>query len=65
MVADSTDPDLCGFVQWRVAFYIAGESGSVLNFFNLLDDFFVWKAESIAKEIQSLFYGIISETFTL
>ena len=33
-----------GFVQWRVAFYVAGEDGSVLNFMSLFDDYLVWKA---------------------
>jgi hypothetical protein len=43
-LADATDPDGVGFVQWRVAFYVAGEDGSVLNFFNLFDDFLVQMA---------------------
>ena len=45
VIADSNDPDGVGFVQWRVAFYVAGEDGSVLNFLSLFDDFLVWKAK--------------------
>ena len=44
VIADSNDPDSVGFVQWRVAFYVAGEDGSVLNFMSLFDDYLVWKA---------------------
>ena len=36
VIADSNDPDSVGFVQWRVAFYVAGEDGSVLNFLSSL-----------------------------
>ena len=42
VVADSNDPDGIGFVQWRVAFYVAGEDGAVLNWLNLFDDFLIW-----------------------
>ena len=42
VVADSNDPDGIGFVQWRVAFYVAGSEGAVLNWLNLFDDFLVW-----------------------
>ena len=44
VIADSNDPDSVGFVQWRVAFYVAGEDGSVLNFLSLFDDYLLWKA---------------------
>ena len=44
MIADSNDPDSVGFVQWRVAFDVAGEHGSVLNWLFLFDDYLVWKA---------------------
>ena len=47
VVADRTDPDEVGFVQWRVAFYVAGD---INNFLLLLDDFFVYKAKAIARE---------------
>ena len=34
--ADSNDPDSVGFVQWRAAWYVAGEDGDcVLNFLAL------------------------------
>ena len=44
MIADNNDPDNVGFVQWRVAFYVAGEDGCVLNFLSLFDDYLAWKA---------------------
>ena len=47
VVADRTDPEDVGFVQWRVAFYLAGDLN---NFLLLLDDFFVYKAKAIARE---------------
>ena len=47
VVADRTDLDDVGFVQWRVAFYVAGD---INNFLLLLDDFFVYKAKAIARE---------------
>ena len=43
VIADSNDPDSVGFVQGRVAFYVAGEDGACLNFLSLWDDFLVWK----------------------
>lgn len=46
-----------GFVQWRVAWYVAGENGaSVLNFLSLWDDFMVWKCKAMAKDIETHFY---------
>ena len=47
VVSDRTDPEDVGFVQWRVAFYLAGDLN---NFLLLLDDFFVYKAKAIARE---------------
>ena len=44
VIADSNDPDQVGFVHWRVAFYVAGEDGSALNFLSLFDDYLSWKA---------------------
>lgn len=52
VIADSNDPENVGFVQWRVAFYVAGEDGSVLNFMSLFDDYLVWKAKAMAKDIE-------------
>ena len=49
-MADSQDPDSVGFIQWRVSWYIAGESGSVFNFFNLFDEFLIWKSKAMAKD---------------
>ena len=47
VVADRADPEDVGFVQWRVAFYVAGDLN---NFLLLLDEFFVFKAKAIARE---------------
>ena len=44
VIADSNNPDNVGFVQWRVAFYVAGEDGSVLHYLSLFDDYLSWKA---------------------
>ena len=48
--ADKTDPDNAGFVQWRVAFYVAGATDALNNFLYLLDDFFVFKERAMARE---------------
>jgi hypothetical protein len=53
VIADSNDPDSVGFVQWRVSFYVAGDDGSVLNFMSLFDDYLVWKAKAMAKDIET------------
>ena len=43
VITDNTDPDDAGFVRWRAAFYVAGQSNDDLhNFFYLLDAFFEW-----------------------
>ena len=55
--ADSNDPDSVGFVQWRVAWYVAGEDGDcVLNFLALWDDFMVSKSKAMAKDIECHFH---------
>ena len=42
-----------GFVQWRVAFYVAGSADvAVDNFFMLLDDFWNFKSKALAKDIE-------------
>ena len=42
-----------GFIQWRVAFYVAGSADvAVENFFMLLDDFFTFKSKALAKDIE-------------
>ena len=40
-------------MQWRVAFYVAGEDGSVLNWLSLFDEYLVWKAKAMAKDIET------------
>ena len=47
IVATDRDPDNVGFVQWRVAFYVAGPESALQNFLFLLDDFFVYLAEKM------------------
>ena len=47
---------MVGFVQWRAAFYVAGEDGAVANFMHLLDDFFVFKAKQAQKEVEIHIY---------
>ena len=40
-------------MQWRVAFYVAGNADvAVENFFMLLDDFFTFKSKALAKDIE-------------
>ena len=39
--------------RWRTAFYVAGESGCVANFFILLDEFLTWKMKAIQKEVEA------------
>ena len=42
-----------GFIQWRSAFYVAGNPDvAVENFFMLLDDFFSFKSKALAKDIE-------------
>ena len=41
-----------GYVQWRVAWYVAGEDGSVANFLSLWDDYLVFKTKAMAKDIE-------------
>ena len=38
------------FVQWRPAFYVAGDQASLKNFFTLLDGWFVYKENQMARE---------------
>ena len=54
--ADSNDPHSVGVVQWRVAWYVAGEDGDcVLNFLAMWDDFMVIKSKATAKDIECHF----------
>ena len=54
--ANSNDPHSVGFVQWRVAWYVAGEDGEcVLNFLALWDDFMVFTSKAMAKRIECHF----------
>ena len=46
IVTDRTDPDGVGFRQWRTAFYCV----DLLNFMLLLDGWFKYKENSIARE---------------
>lgn len=50
VLADAADPENIGFVQWRPAFYVAGEDASALeNFLHLLDGWFGHKATQMAR----------------
>ena len=50
-LTDRSDPHEVGFIQWRVAFYVAGKSDEALkNFLFLLDDFFQMKRDAMARE---------------
>jgi hypothetical protein len=52
VIADSTDPDAVGFVQWRTAWYVAGEDHSAIdNFLGLLNDWLSYKQGQSAKEL--------------
>eukprot|EP00973_Karenia_brevis_P023924 3298936-Karenia_brevis.AAC.1 len=50
VLTDNKDPEEIGFVNWRVAFYVAGMDDALNNFFYLLDDFFVFKHKALGKE---------------
>ena len=51
ILTNTEDPDNVGcFVQWRVAFYVAGADGSLKNFMLLIDDFFKFKEQQMARE---------------
>ena len=51
VIADSSDPDAVGYVQWRTAWYVAGEDHSAIdNFLGLLNDWLNYKREQSAKE---------------
>ena len=50
VIADHADPDGVGFIQWRLAVYVAGDDKALNNFLFLLDDFFMHKNEAIARE---------------
>ena len=47
VVSDRADPEDVGFVQWRVAFYVAGD---LKNFLLLLDGWFLYKERAMARE---------------
>ena len=61
VLANTEDPDGIGsFVQYRVAFYIAGENDSLINFFMLLDGYLTYKAKQLARATP--FEGISTST---
>ena len=50
VLANTEDPDSIGtFVQFRVAFYVAGELDSLTNFFMLLDGYLTYKSKQFAR----------------
>ena len=48
IVSDTKDPENVGFIQWRVAFYVAADDLS--NFLYLLDKWFVYKAKQMPRD---------------
>lgn len=51
VISDSSDPDGAGFVQWRSAWYVAGESHECVdNMLGLINDWLGYKREQAAKE---------------
>ena len=52
VIADATDPDGAGFVQWRVCFYVAGDLKAIHNFLILFDGFIAFKAKQMAKTFE-------------
>ena len=46
VIAGGPDPEAVGFSSWRTAFYVAGDLN---NFLSLLDDWFVYKAQAVAR----------------
>ena len=50
VIANTEDPDGIGsFVQYRVAFYVAGDSDALTNFFMLLDGYLNYKSKQLAR----------------
>jgi len=54
VVADGQDSEGVGYIQWRVAFYVAGEDSvkPLNNFMLLLDDYWKFKAKAMARELE-------------
>jgi hypothetical protein len=52
VISDKNDPDGVGYIQWRCAFYCAGDEGSLANFMSLLDQFISFKAHQLAKDVE-------------
>ena len=48
VVTDAKDPDDMGYVQWRVAWYVAADD--LKNFLHLLDGYFVFKERQMATQ---------------
>ena len=50
VLGSTEDPDGIGtFVQYRVAFYVAGEADSLTNFFMLVDGYLNFKSRQLAR----------------
>ena len=50
VITNLDDPDSLGcFVQYRVAFFVAGEVESLANFFLLFDGYLVFKNKQLAR----------------
>ena len=52
VISDASDPEGVGYVQWRAAWYVAGDShGAVDNMLGLIDQWLAFKATQTAKEM--------------
>ena len=54
VLTDTEDPDGVGFIQWRTAWYVAGEEDArpVINFLLLLDDFWKHTSKRLSRELE-------------
>ena len=54
VVTDATDEESVGFIQWRVAFYVAGrpDLAALKNFLLLLDEFWSFKSQAMARDFE-------------
>jgi hypothetical protein len=50
LVLTGDDPESVGFIRYRIAFYVAGYEESLKNLLLLLDGFYIYKHEQMARE---------------
>ena len=52
VISDSSDPESVGFVQWRSAWYVAGDdTGAVDNMLSLIHEWLCYKAAQAGKDL--------------